>query len=391
MAQNIRNRRSNKCLQAALFAGVAAAPLLTVPAFAQEGDAADGLDTITVTAQRREENQQEVPISVSTLPEDRWRTFQTAGEDIRALAARIPGVYAESSNGRAAPRFYIRGLGNVDFDLAASQPVSIIVDEVVLENVLLKSTPIFDIEQVEVLRGPQGTLFGRNTPAGIIKFDTKKPTEEFDLYAQFAYGTLDTITGQFGVGGPIIEDLLSVRISGLAQTRGAYIDNAAPGFEQEDAFGDFEEFAGRAQVLVTPTDRLSVLLKGNIRTLEGTSALFRANIIEPGVGGLIENFDRETVFFDGGAGNRQEVDTWGVSGKIDIDFGAATLTSVTAFNSGTSNSRGDIDGGFVGPNSFFDTASPPAPPFGPDTIPFPSDTQDSIDDLDQFTQEVRIA
>ena len=100
-------------------------------------------------------------------------------DDIQVLAARVPSLYAESSNGRLAPRFYIRGLGNSDFDLAASQPVSIIVDEVVLENVILKSFPLFDLARVEVLRGPQGTLFGRNTPAGIVKFDTRKPSQEF--------------------------------------------------------------------------------------------------------------------------------------------------------------------------------------------------------------------
>ena len=99
------------------------------------------------------------------------------------LAARVPGLYAESSNGRAAPRFYLRGLGNSDFDIAASQPVSFVLDDVVMENVVLKSTPLFDIARVEILRGPQGSLFGRNTTAGIIKFDTRKPTENFSARA----------------------------------------------------------------------------------------------------------------------------------------------------------------------------------------------------------------
>ena len=84
----------------------------------------------------------------------------------------MPSLYVESTTGRIFPRFYIRGLGNIDFYLGASQPVSIIQDDVVLEHVVLKSNPVFDIQQVEVLRGPQGSLFGRNTTAGIIKFDT---------------------------------------------------------------------------------------------------------------------------------------------------------------------------------------------------------------------------
>ena len=109
------------------------------------------MDEVIVTAQKRAENQQDVPISVATMKGDRFSALQLGGEDIMALAARVPGVYAESSNGRLAPRFYIRGLGNVDFDVAASQPVSIIIDDVVQENVLFKSNPIFDSEQVEVL------------------------------------------------------------------------------------------------------------------------------------------------------------------------------------------------------------------------------------------------
>ena len=144
---------------------------------------------IVVTAQRREENIQDVPISVATIPIAQLETIFDSGNDITALATRVPGLYAESSNGRVAPRFYIRGLGNTDFDLAASQPVSIIMDDVVLENVALKSTPVFDIASVEVLRGPQGTLFGRNTPAGIIKFDTEKPRNEFSARASASIGS----------------------------------------------------------------------------------------------------------------------------------------------------------------------------------------------------------
>src|SRR5207302_630659 len=76
---------------------------------------------------------------------------------------------------RSFPRFYIRGMGNIDFDLNASQPVGLVFDDVVQENPILKGFPVFDVEQIEVLRGPQGTLFGRNSPAGVVKFDSVKP------------------------------------------------------------------------------------------------------------------------------------------------------------------------------------------------------------------------
>ena len=130
-------------------------------------------EEITVTAQKREENVQEVPLSVTTLDADQMLDPRpTGGADVKALSARVPSLLLESSFGRAFPRFYIRGLGNTDFDLNASQPVSMIVDEVVLENPIVKGMPLFDLDRIEVLRGPQGTLFGRNTPAGIVKFDT---------------------------------------------------------------------------------------------------------------------------------------------------------------------------------------------------------------------------
>ena len=159
------------------YLAAAIAMALPLPsAWAQETSA---LGEVIVTAQRRSENIQDVPISVSSIDEQHLNAMFEGGGDIQVLAARVPSLYVESSNGRLAPRFYIRGLGNSDFDLAASQPVSVIVDEVVLENVILKSFPMFDMEHVEVLRGPQGTLFGRNTPAGIVKFDTRKPTQEF--------------------------------------------------------------------------------------------------------------------------------------------------------------------------------------------------------------------
>ncbi|MCI0517051.1 MAG: TonB-dependent receptor plug domain-containing protein, partial [Woeseiaceae bacterium] len=220
-----RSRISNSILGVTLMAAaIGVLPLTSSVALAQ-GSAI--LEEIVVTAQRREENIQEVPISVTAVSGENLAPLFEGGEDIRALATRIPSLYAESSNGRLAPRFYMRGLGNTDFDLAASQSVSIIVDEVVQENVILKSFPLFDIERVEVLRGPQGTLFGRNTPAGIVKFDTRKPSEEFDGYAIGTIGSAGTLNVEGALGGSLNEaDTLMGRISVLSQNRDDWIDNA---------------------------------------------------------------------------------------------------------------------------------------------------------------------
>ncbi|MEL6185831.1 MAG: Plug domain-containing protein, partial [Myxococcota bacterium] len=134
-------------------------------------DALLGLEVVTVTAQKRVEDLQDVPVSVAAVSGAQISKLRTSGSDIRFLAFRVPSLSIESSFGRTFPRLYIRGLGNPDFDLNASQPVSVLLDGVVLENPTLKGFPIFDVDRVEVLRGPQGTLFGRNTPAGIVKIE----------------------------------------------------------------------------------------------------------------------------------------------------------------------------------------------------------------------------
>ncbi len=124
-----------------------------------------------VTATRREQKLNDVPFSATALSGEPLLTLGDAGDDIKQLAFKVPSLNIESSNGRAFPRFYIRGYGNSDFHDFASQPVGLVYDDIVQENPALKGFPIFDQADVEVLRGPQGTLFGRNSPAGVVKLE----------------------------------------------------------------------------------------------------------------------------------------------------------------------------------------------------------------------------
>ena len=351
----------------ALTAGLAA------PAAAQmEGV----LEEIVVTAQRREERLEDVPISVSTMDGERLASILEGGEDIRALAGRVPGLNAESSNGRVAPRFYLRGLGNTDFDLAASQPVSIIMDEVVMENVILKSFPLFDMQRVEVLRGPQGTLFGRNTPAGIIKFDTVKPSAEFGGYARATVGEVGTLNLEAAMGGSLnADDTVMGRLSVFNLNRDDWIDNSYTG--EGDALGENQDFAIRGQLLFQPSDAFSALVNVHYRDYDGTSEIFRANILTTGSDDLNQNFDRDVVAFNEGNNNPQSATQTGGSVKLDWDLNnSLTLTSITAYESAEDSSLGDIDGGNE---------------TGPGFIPFQALTRDGIDDLSQFTQELRLS
>ena len=355
----------------ALASAVAAAVVFTTPAMAQ-------LEEVIVTATKREQSLLDVPLSVATLSGEKFTSIFEGGADIRGLSARVPGLYVESSNGRVAPRFYIRGLGNTDFDLAASQPVSVIMDEVVKENVVLKSFPLFDIQRVEVLRGPQGSLFGRNTTAGIVKFDSNKPTYEPEGHAKVDVGDLDTINFEGAVGGGLGETVAG-RLAALYQSRGDFIDNDFTG--ENEALGGFIEKAVKGFLLWEPTDRLSVLAGAHYRDLEGTAAVFRANVFTKGSNKLNQNYDRETVFFDEGENNPQEYENSGFNVKVDYDLNGMTLTSITAYDDAEGLSRGDIDGGF---GAVF------LPVSGPGFIPFPSQSQDDAD-VEQFTQELRLA
>lgn len=223
----------------------------SAPDVVDGGEATD----IVVTAQRRSENVRDVPISVGVINGDGLRDYQSAGADtLLSLSGKVPSLYVESTTGRIFPRFYIRGLGNIDFYLGASQPVSIIHDDVVLEHVVLKSNPAFDIAQVEVLRGPQGSLFGRNTTAGIIKFDTMQPTETAQGQINASWGSHNSINVDAGVGGPVTDDgRISVRFSALYQHRDNFIDNVFTGTSadgtktpQNNVMGGFDERDVRA-------------------------------------------------------------------------------------------------------------------------------------------------
>jgi iron complex outermembrane receptor protein len=248
---------------------------------------------------------------------------------------------------------------------------------------------MFDLERVEVLRGPQGTLFGRNTPAGIVKFDTRKPSQEFSGDVALSYGELGSMSFEGAVGGGL-SDTVAFRVSALYHERDDWIDNTFTG--ENDAIGGYDELAYRAQLLVEPSENFSALLNIHGRDIDGTASIFRANVLGPGSDGFNSNYDRDSVSYDGGDGNPQSAEGIGGSLRLDIGLGNdVTLTSITAYENTDSSSRGDIDGGFgadflpgVGP-------CPPGSNPGDPCIPFPSDTLDGIDNLDQFTQEFRFA
>jgi iron complex outermembrane receptor protein len=363
--------------------GLAAAIAMALPLPAAWAQTTATLEAVMVTAQRRVENVQQVPISVTAVGGEKLDILASGADDIKFLSARLPSLLIESSFGRAFPRFYIRGLGNTDFDLNASQPVSLVYDDVVQENPILKGFPVFDLEQVEMFRGPQGTLFGRNTPAGVVKFNSVRPSRDGGGYVQASYGDDGNTNVEGAVGGALGEHW-AARFSGLYQHRDNWVDNVRPapvGVINKNAFEGFNEFAGRLQFLYEPNDTFSALINIHARSLDGSARMFRANIIEPGTNDLVSGFDPAQVSTDGK--NVQKLDSSGGSVRLRWDFGRVTLHSITGYETVDVYSRGDIDGGygaaFIGP-----------PPLsGPGFIPFPAQSADGLPKHEQITQELR--
>jgi iron complex outermembrane receptor protein len=362
--------------------------LMVAPVYSAQ----DVLEEIVVTAQKREENIQDVPISITQMSGDRLTARFSGGEDILALASAAPGLHVESSNGRLSPRFYMRGLGNADFTQAASQPVSIVFDDVPMEKSALKSFPLFDMDHIEILRGPQGTLFGRNTTAGIIKVDSRRPTEETEGYMKASAGEMGTYNVEGAFGGALIDDTLMARFSLLHQNRDDWIDNGFTG--KNDAIGGFEVTAMRLQFLWNASDNVTVWVMHQRQDQDGNSAsAFRANVFSTGSNSLNDNYDRETVYFDGGDNNPASIKSHGTTVKLDWELGDYTLTSITSYQDVYDRAaRADIDGGF---GCLFTCSGPSGPasdPFSPFTSPFVVNVDTGSDiEMNQLTQEIRLA
>ncbi|KAF1013291.1 MAG: hypothetical protein GAK31_03440 [Stenotrophomonas maltophilia] len=312
-----------------------------------------------MTAQRRVENAKDVPVAITAIQGEKLDVLGSAGDDIRFLSARVPSLNIESSYGRAFPRFYIRGLGNTDFDLNASQPVSLVFDDVVQESSLLKGFPLFDL-------------------AGMVKFDSARPSQDADGYVKMSYGTYDTWNVQAAYGGPLTSRW-SARVSGLYQRRDNYVHNTVANAPSQ-GFEGYDESAGRVQFLYEG-DELETLFNLHKRKLNGTARLFRANIIQPDTNAMVQNFDRDSVSTDGV--NFSNLETWGGSARLKWNLGSVTLHSITGYETAESLNRGDIDGGygaaFLGPGKS-----------GPGLIPFSSESADGLPHHRQWTQEFRV-
>lgn len=212
------------------------------------------LEEIVVTAQKRQQDLSDVGISVTAFSGDQLRALNIASST--DLDDQTPGLIVTEYGGSATTVFSIRGSSQLDFNDQQEPPVAVYVDGAYISLMAGVGFNFFDLERVEVLRGSQGTLFGRNATGGLVHLISAKPTREFEGFAELGGGEYDMIKGELAISGPL-SDTLSGRLSLFHESNGGYIKNLTG----EDA-ADRNNTSGRAQLLFEPNEGLSVLVSG---------------------------------------------------------------------------------------------------------------------------------
>ena len=212
------------------------------------------LEEVIVTAQKREQNIQDVGIAITAFSGEQMR--QLGYSNAQQITALAPGVHTVQPNGEANYALAVRGAANSDFVANQESPVSLYTDEVYISQMSGAGFLLFDMERVEILRGPQGTLYGRNATGGLAHFVTNKPEQEFGGYGQITVGEYDQVKFQGAVTGALTEGL-SARLSVSTHHNSGYVENR---FDPDNDLNNANDYAGRVQLLFEPSDDFSLLL-----------------------------------------------------------------------------------------------------------------------------------
>ena len=294
------------------------------------------LETVTVTAQKREERLQDVPVSVAVVSAESLEAFDL--NQATDLAYLVPGVGVSNSAGPRSFGFFIRGVGTTSFASESIESSSAyVVDGVVTGQAGAALSDLPDIERIEVLRGPQGTLFGKNASSGVINVVTKRPSEAFEASVKASYSDPDSEMKIAGyVTGPI-NDNVRYLVSARTNQRDGFVDNLFDGRELNDR----NDWGVRARIELSSGDNLNVNVIADYWKREADCCIWtlRSIGVPPSVGELEQiaagaTFDEnnDTQNIDGEVFS--DVDTGGISVQADYDFGSGyTFTSISAYRS----------------------------------------------------------
>lgn len=382
--------------KSALLASAAGAILATAPsAFAQ--DDFIGLEEIMVTAQRRSESVQDIPLAVSA--------FGTQDLEVRNidnaidLVDYIPNLFGGNNTGLgSANAYYLRGLGNTESIATFDPPVGTYIDDIYISRQNANNFSFFDLDRIEVLRGPQGTLFGRNTTGGAINVLLKEPGDEIGGYAEASYGRFDRVTVRGSIDTPI-SDTLSAKFSGY------YIDDAgyAYNFALDERVNDETSFGVRTALKWTPNENIkwnvsATYVDSDVANLANTpidgnnveaSSVNVSTLARFAASGATTDLNRIVGVFtsnEGSVGNSLEdllagqgggnqVKSLLLSSRLEIDFDEVNVEFITGWL--------DLQQDFV--LNFFDGFLTGTPGPGPSTFSIANDGRHK-----QFSQEVKV-
>ncbi len=370
--------------------------ILATPVLAQDASNSDdsGADTvIVVTAQGRSQRLSDVPVAISAVNAE---TLQNSGaNDIRQLNQVAPSLLVSSTGSEANGSARIRGIGTVGDNPGLESSVPVFIDGVYRSRSGIGLNELGEIDRVEVQRGPQGTLGGRNSSAGLISIYSKKPEFNFGASGEITYGNFDYWRLGGSITGPI-SDTIAARLDGIWVKRdGFYRDNT-----NNTDVNDRDRYFLRGQLFFEPSDALSVRLIADYtyRDEKCCAATYVDNSVNPFIGNLnnpgvpvttttnnitkvlIDLGQPAAAFNQGysrnisvspGRSYRGVTKDYGFSGQIDYDFGGAKLTSITAYREYRSGQASDTDYGAV-------------------DILYRADSPDAYRQFHTFTQEVRL-
>lgn len=339
---NAINPITRGLLQAGLFASaMTSLPLLA----AQTTDSAPGeeassatpaLKTVTVTAQRREQSVQEIPNAVSAISGQDLQ--KTPTDYVGKALTFVPNAHAKSPDGDDRPRWYIRGVGTGDVGASTVFPVGIYADDVYLNNPLAGADPLFDLDRIEILRGPQGTLYGKNTTGGAVNIISKKPTFNTDGYANLSYGSKHEKVISGAIGGALVDERLAARVSLYSKERDGFIKNTTTG-QDHDAI---DRQAIRLQFLAELNPDLEALWSVHSSESRGNANRLLPVGSFPWLGGY-QRADAKGRYIEANVHNTSKVQHDGTSLTLNYDLGDYKLTSITAFDQTRQRAISDDD------------------------------------------------
>ncbi|WP_288132525.1 TonB-dependent receptor [Microbulbifer sp.] len=363
------------------------ATLGTVPALSQQSV----LEEVTVTAQKREQSMQDVSVAVSAFSGD--AIDKMGFEEGLDITQQVPNMNFFAIFGEASsPSVSLRGISLVNFSDSWESPVSIYVDDVYRGNPAGSAIQLFDLERVEVLRGPQGTLYGRNTTGGLVHYVSRKPTDDFEASASASYGSYSERIIEGTVSGPVSDG-----IRGRVAVKSTHNDGWQTNTVTGEKLNDTDSFGYRTQLEFDLAESGSLLLNVHGASADQSSVGFAhmGYLEQPtddaatcsiariqngkcysaieGLGGISGeeavngNFGPEYVATGAEDGLGTEIDTFGTSTTLNWDFEKFSLTSITAYEELDKFLQDDGDGL---PAVWFDE-------------------QYSVD-AEQYTQEVRL-